>query len=172
MRFVLALFLVLLLTGCGTDLENSVYGDAMENGVAEPVDPSLSEETDVPAGVVVMTTEFAEYPVDTKEITLFYTYTGEPGTSVNYGPYYWDLEVLLDGKWRQLPLNGLQTTPDLGGYLGNIPEDEYTPAASSWTYALSKYDYDFHPGRYRILKEFGGTIYAAEFVMVDSAPEE
>lgn len=171
MRFVLALFLALLLTGCGTDLEKSVYGNTLENGVAEPVDPSMAEETEVPAGVVEMHTESAEYPVDTKEITLFYTYTGEPGTMVGYGPYYWDLEVYADGEWQQLPLNGLQTTPDLGGSIGNIPEDEYTPLTSSWTYDLSKYDYDFHPGQYRILKEFGGTVYAAEFVMVDSAPE-
>ena len=60
---------------------------------------------------------------------------------------------------------------DLGGSIGNVPEDEYTPLTSSWTYDLSKYDYDFHSGQYRILKEFGGTVYAAEFSMVDSAPE-
>ena len=174
MRFVFILLAMLMLAGCGTDLEKSAYGDTQDNGVAEPVDPSMAEETEVPAGVVEMTTEFAEYPLGTKEITLFYTYMGEPGTMVGYGPYYWDMEVYLDGKWRQLPINGVQTTPDLGGVLGNVPEDEYTPAASSWTYDLSTYDYDFHPGRYRILKEFGGTMYAAEFEIVDpdAAAEE
>ena len=168
MRFVLVFLAVLMLTGCGGEtLEKSVYSNTQENGVAEPLDPSMEMETEVPSGSVVMTTEFPEYPVGTKEITLFYTYTGAPDTMVGYGPYYWDLEVWQDGNWRQLPLNGLQTTPDLGGYLGNLPEDEYTPDHSSWTYDLSKYEYDFHPGKYRILKEFGGTMYVAEFEMVE-----
>lgn len=165
MRFVLVLLAALMLTGCGVELEESVYGDTQENGVAAPLDPSMEMETEVPAGAVVMTTEFAVYPMGTKEIKLFYTYMGEPGTMVGYGPYYWDMEVYLDGKWRQLPLNGLQTTPDLGGVLSNTPDGD--SSESSWTYNLSKYDYDFHPGRYRILKEFGGTVYAAEFEMVE-----
>ncbi|MBQ8643017.1 MAG: hypothetical protein IJ480_12470 [Clostridia bacterium] len=167
-RYILILLcFTVFLTGCGgTALEKSQYGERLENGSVEPVDPSVTGETEAPAGSVVMTTEFPEYPVGTEEITLIYTYVGEPGTSASYGPYYWEAEVYVSGKWRQIPFKPNETIPDAGGELGsttNYPEC----AEQAWTYELTRLDYEFHPGRYRILKEFGGVVYAAEFEMVE-----
>ncbi len=173
MRFVLVLLAVLMLTGCGsleksngTSLEASDYGERLENGSVEPVDPSMAEETTAPAGSVIMTTEFPEYPAGTKEITLTYTYVGEPGTSASYGPYYWETEVYENGRWRKIPFKPGETIPDLGGELGS-PEQYPESSEQSWTYELPRLDYEFHPGRYRILKEFGGVMYAAEFEIVE-----
>ena len=173
MRFVLVLLAVLMLTGCGslqksdgTSLEVSDYGERLENGSVEPVDPSMAEETTAPAGAVIMTAEFPEYPAGTKEITLTYTYVGEPGFSAFYGPYYWEAEVYENGKWRKIPFKPNETIPDLGGELGS-PEQYPESSEQSWTYELTRLDYEFHPGRYRILKEFGGVMYAAEFEIVE-----
>ena len=166
MRFLLVFLALMMLTGCGSSLEVSEYGDQLDNGTVEPVDPSMEKETEAPAGAVVMTTEFSEYPVGTNEITLIYTYVGEPGDSVSYGPYYWDAEVFINGKWRKIPFKTGETIPDLGGELGSL--EQYPESnEQSWTYELTCLDYEFHPGRYRILKEFGGVMYAAEFELVE-----
>ena len=164
MRFVLVFLAVLMLTGCGGEtLEKSVYSNTQENGVAEPLDPSMEMETEVPAGSVVMTTEFPEYPVGTEEIKLCFS-TDVRGAFISYSEY-WNMEVYKSGKWYAIPFKPNETVHDLGYILGE--QWEYYEGHATMIHELTRLDYDFHPGRYRILKEFGGTMYAAEFEMVE-----
>lgn len=164
MRFVVALLAVLMLAGCsGNTLEKSEYGDRLENGCVEPVDPSVEKETEAPAGAVKMTTEFSEYPVGTNEITLLFDTDLKSGF-ITYGEY-WYAEVYDKGEWRQIPFKPNETIHDIAYILGE--QWEYYNGYASMTHELSRLDYEFHPGRYRILKEFGGVMYAAEFELVD-----
>ncbi|MBR5445675.1 MAG: hypothetical protein IKV57_06110 [Clostridia bacterium] len=166
MRFVFVLLAMLMMTGCSSSLEVSEYGERMDNGsveLVEPLDPSMDKETEQPAGAVVMTTELPEYPVGTNEITLLFS-TDVKSAFITYGEY-WYAEVLENGKWYRIPFKPDETIHDIAYILGE--QWEYYNGSASMTHELSRLDYDFHPGRYRILKEFGGVMYAAEFEMVE-----
>jgi len=173
MRFLLILLVLLMLTGCRSSLEISDngeqslevsdYGERLDNGSVEPVDPSMEKETEQPAGAVILSTAFPEYPVGTEEITLLFS-TDVKSAFITYGEY-WDAEVLKDGKWYRIPFKPDETIHDIAYMLGE--QWEYYNGVASMTHELSRLDYEFHPGRYRILKEFGGVMYAAEFELVE-----
>ena len=179
MRFVIGLVILLLLVGCtsvpggsGNPAESesqasapvlSGYGERLDNGSVEPIDPSMTQETEQPAGTVVMSTEFPEYPVGTDKITLLFS-TDVKSAFITYGEY-WNCEVYTDGAWRQIPFQPNETIHDIAYILGE--QWEYYNGVATMTHELSRLDYEFHPGRYRILKEFGGVMYAAEFSLIE-----
>ncbi len=165
--YVLLLILgscIVMLSGCGPTLVESNYSEAENGTVAlledEAVEPAV-EATFVPWPS--LQTELTVYPVGTTEIKLLADF---PDVEVDDGErqwlsYDWTLEVWQDDKWREVPGPFMETIPD-----GQVSWDK------KFTIDLTKYDYEFAPGQYRIVKELspdtdmynGAPVYlAAEF---------
>ncbi len=164
-KVLFALLCILpIFSSCGPVLEESLYSEAENGTVAlledEAVEPTV-EATFVPWPS--LQTELAVYPVGTTEIKLLADF---PDLEVDdnerqWFDYHWTLEVWQDDKWREVPGPFMETIPD-----GQVSWDK------EFTIDLTKYDYEFSPGQYRIVKELspdtdmynGAPVYlAAEF---------
>lgn len=156
MRFVVVLLAVLMLTGC-SNLEESAYGDASTDYTVQPAQPADSSavlETEQAAPIVFRSTPL-EYPVGIDEITFSMYYYGEDPENAPAYTDDWILEVRKENSWYVIPLkNGAETS----GKLQNLGTEEET-----FSIDLSRFDYRFGTGHYRLLKQFDSVTYAANF---------
>ena len=156
MRFVLVLLAMLMLTGCGS-LEKSAYGDTSTDYTvhpAQPADWSAALETEQAAPIVFRSIPL-EYPVGIDEITFSMYYYGKDPEKAPAYTDDWILEVRKENAWYIIPLkNGVQTSGKLQ-YLGTEEE--------TFSIDLSRFDYRFGTGLYRLLKQFDNVTYAANF---------
>ena len=156
MRFVLVLLAMLMLTGCGS-LEKSAYGDTSTDYTvhpAQPADWSAALETEQAAPIVFRSIPL-EYPVGIDEITFSMYYYGE---DMKNAPVYtddWILEVRKENVWYVIPL---KNDAETSGNLQSLGTEEET-----FSIDLSRFDYRFGAGLYRLLKQFDSVTYAANF---------
>ncbi len=187
MRVILYIVLLVLaccitaLTGCGVKLEPSSYGEAVGDVVAM-ADMPLTEDmkasiTDISVPVEPhMYIEQSVYPVGTTEIKLILEMPEndvEPNPDMEYKlwhqqgaqfDYYKSMEVYQNGQWYKIPPPPMETTPDI---LLHISRGEQY----SFPIDLTEYDYDFVPGRYRILKDIQPTNDVVDYAEVTMAAE-
>ena len=121
---------LLLLAGCG----------GQETGTGAP---QAEQEQSTGAFSLGLATEWEAYDPSVETIWCILSYEGE-GEPLEFGAEY-QLEVLKDGAWEQVPWENEAWEDIL-----------YTlPAGQSWAFpcVLSLFDYDFTEGTYRVVKE-------------------
>lgn len=156
MRFVLILLSVLMLTGCG-GLEKSAYGDASTDYTVQPAQPADSSavlETEQAAPIVFRSIPL-EYPVGIDEVTFSMYYYGEDPENAPAYTDDWILEVRKENSWYVIPLKNNAETFGKLQYLWTKEE--------IFSIDLSRFDYRFGTGHYRLLKQFDSVTYAANF---------
>ncbi len=139
MKTKLALFILLISTAL------------MLASCDKPLTPSNAEIA--ADGAVTLKTQFDKYSPDIEKISFFII--NNTSDELSYGSPY-SLETEVDGEWCKIPYKPNTAWNDLGYLL---------MANAKNTDALSFGIFDFKPtvGKYRIVKEFNGKSYTAEF---------
>jgi hypothetical protein len=116
--------------------------------------PSEFSETDFDAtGDVVLATEYETCGSNAPEV--FYTIKNNTSNELMYGEDF-AVEVLLEGKWYQVPFQKNTAWNTLGLVL---KADE----TNTGSFAFSALDYTLKDGTYRLIKTIGEKRYFAEF---------
>ena len=149
MRKLLPIVLcVALLTGCAGKQAVSAYMDGDVAAVSQAM----------PEGVSILF-EWPEYSADTASITYLVTNNTDAEVTTGSGFHF---EVYQDGNWEVVPMKE--------NYAWTAEGIIIAPGTMrAFSGPLTSYDYQFHPGIYRITKRVGEEICTAEFTMVDRA---
>lgn len=145
-KLFLLLFFLVFLCGCASTGPQSAY----EEGQVLQID-----QESVSAGISIEC-EWTEYALSAPRITFLVKNNTQEEIMTG-----WDfgLEVYLEDTWHTIPMKenygftaeGVILAPGTARAFGGL---------------FSAFDYDFHPGIYRVRKELEGEVFAAEFSMV------
>ena len=139
---LLALALAAALLSCGRNLTPSAYE-------ASDFDTS---------GEVVLTTQYPNYDKSVESFTYYVTNNTEEDLTFSAD---YSVEVLQGDTWMELPASGGTAAGNSEKTIEARPGETVSGSFSFWQYP----DYTVEDGTYRIVKEIGGRLCCAEFVI-------
>ena len=143
----------------------------LSGGFVQPDDGYITTQSvsgEVEEADIILATELEVYGTDSEFVR--YSVDNTTDQMIMYG-YEWHLERLLDSEVDPTPYC------DSAWQVVEFPDNTAFPQPSLWImpgetlwldFDFDFFKYELDAGIYRIVKEFGDDIYAAEFVIVDA----